>query len=172
MLHYKTAVVGNWMELESVGRWNVLRFQLRLTFCKLGRALGFTDGFSTASVSCQEFCTGRAECHAGISAQAELVPHRDFCTGRAGTTQGFLHMQSTTQGFLSEIKADSKRNGLLLLVANATEMAEQNKQMNKVTTLCSLALCSTSDLCDCDEFSLEIGPKPQRFLYIVAPHKC
>lgn len=66
----------------------------------------------------------RAECHAGISAR----------TGQS-TMQGFLHTQSTTQGFLSEIKADSRRNGLLLLAASATEMAEQNKKENEVPTL-------------------------------------
>ena len=103
----------------------------------------------------------RAQCHTGISAR----------TGQSAM-QGFLHTQSTTQGFLSEIKADSRRNGLLLLAASATEMAEQNKQENEVPTLYFLALCSTSYSCGCGEFSLELGPKSQLFLYIVVLHKC
>lgn len=86
--------------------------------------------------------------------------------------QGFLHTQSTTQGSLSKIKADSRRNRLLLLVASAAEMAEQNKQANEVPTLYFLALCSTSYSCGCDEFSLELGPKSQLFLYIAVLHKC
>lgn len=86
--------------------------------------------------------------------------------------QGFLHTQGTTQGFLSEIKADSRRNGLLLLLARATEMAEQNEQANEVPTPYFLALCSTSYSCGCDEFSLVLGPKPQLFLYIVVLQQC
>lgn len=47
------------------------------------------------------------------------------------------------QGFLSEVKTDSRSNGLLLHVASATEMAEWNKQAKEVPTLYFLTLCST-----------------------------
>jgi len=85
--------------------------------------------------------------------------------------EGFLHTQSTTKGFLPEIKADSRRDRLLLLVAIAAEVAEQNKQADEVPTLYFLALRSTSYSCGYDEFSLEQGPKPQLFLYMVVLHK-
>lgn len=97
------------------------------------------------------------------------APHKDFYTYRAQRHAG---ISAHAEGFLSEIKADSRRNGLLLLVASATEMAEQNKQANEVPTLYFLALCSTSYSCGCDEFSLELRPKPQLFLSIIVLHKC
>lgn len=59
----------------------------------------------------RDFCTHGAESHAGTCAHAEL---------------------STTQGFLSGIKADSRGNKLLLLLASATDITEQNKQANEV----------------------------------------
>lgn len=76
------------------------------------------------------------------------------------------------QGFLSEIKADSRRNRLLLLLASATEITEQNKQVNEVPILCFLGLHSTSYSFGCEEFSLELGPKAQVFLCTVVLHKC
>lgn len=88
---YRTAVVRNWIELRSVGRCNVFFFQQCLTFHELGKELCFTEEFAVASVSCQscahaelsatqgcflctrswalcsDFCTCRAERHAGVS---------------------------------------------------------------------------------------------------------
>lgn len=57
------------------------------------------------------------------------------------------------QGILSEIKADFRGNRLLLLLASATEINEQNKQVNEVPILCFLGLRSTSYSSGCEKFS-------------------
>lgn len=159
---YRTAVVSNWIELRSVGRCNVFFFQQCLTFreldaelCKqrsLLLLLWVVRVVHTQSWALhRELCTHGAERRAGTCAHTEL---------------------STTQGWLAEIKADSRGNKLLLLLATATDMTEQNKQANEVPTLCFMGLCSASYSFGSGEFSWELGPKPQVFLYIVVLHKC
>lgn len=68
------------------------------------------------------------------------VLHRDFFCAhgaeRCAVTSAHAEL-SAMQGCLSEIKAQSRGNKLLLLLlASATEITEQNKQANEVTTLC------------------------------------
>lgn len=66
------------------------------------------------------------------------VLDRDFCTHgaeRCAATAAHAEL-STVQGCLSEIKADSRGNKLLLLLVSATEITEQNKQANEVPSLC------------------------------------